>query len=211
MDIDEVRAGYDRVADEYAARLADELEHKPFDRAWLDGVGDRLATDARVVELGCGDGHIAGYLASRSLTVEGLDLSPAMIRVAQKAYPGVHFRVGNVLALPYTDDSIDALVAFYSIVNLTADDCETAFSEFTRVLAPGGLVTLAFHVGDETRRAEDWWGTGANLDFFFHPVSRVLAALTAAGLEVERVKERDPYAEPIEAQTRRAYVVAAKP
>jgi hypothetical protein len=32
----QLRASYDRVADEYVRRIYDELRHKPFDREWLD-------------------------------------------------------------------------------------------------------------------------------------------------------------------------------
>jgi ubiquinone/menaquinone biosynthesis C-methylase UbiE len=211
MNSHEVRRAYDVVADQYHTRFADELAHKPFDRAWLDRFAAERIHDARVVEIGCGDGHVAAYLAERGLRVEGVDLSPEMIRVAQRGYPHLPFCVGDALALPFDDASLDAIVAFYSIVNLDADDCLAAFREFARVLRAGGVATLAFHIGDEMLRVESWWGTTASLDFYLHPLERVCGQLRAAGFEVLRCEEREPYAPEVEAQTRRGYLLVRAP
>ena len=211
MNIDEVRRGYDLVAPEYTRRLADELDNKPYDRAWLAAFAERVPEGGRIVELACGDGHVADYLKrSTSLGIEGLDLSPNMIECARSRYPEIEFRVGDLLALPYDDASVDALVCFYGIVNLAAPACQTAFSEMARALRPGGMLTLAFHVGDRTQRVVDWWGTGADLDFFFHDTARVRAQLREASFDVELAEERQPYDQLVEAQTDRAYVLAVR-
>ncbi|HEY6599085.1 MAG TPA: class I SAM-dependent methyltransferase [Pseudomonadales bacterium] len=208
MDVDEVRTAYDTVAKLYHTRFADELAQKPFDRAWLDRFAEGCARDDRVIEVGCGDGHVAAYLAKRGVRVEGLDLSSEMVAVARTAYPALAFASGNLLALPLADASVDAIVAFYSIVNLEAHDCVVAFGEFRRVLRANGRVTLAFHIGAEKLRLENWWETGANLDFHLHPLERVCEQLRAAAFEVVECTTRKPYAENVEAQTRRAYVLA---
>ena len=211
MNSHEVRRAYDVVAGQYHTRFADELAHKPFDRAWLDGFVTERTRDARVVEIGCGDGHVAAYLAAQGLLVEGVDLSPEMVRVAKGGYPHLEFYVGDALALPFGDASFDAIVAFYSIVNLNAHDCLVAFREFARVLRKGGVATLAFHIGDERLRMENWWGTTASLDFFLHPPQRVCDQLCDAGFDVLRCEQREPYAPEVEAQTRRGYILANVP
>ncbi len=211
MNSNEVRRAYDTVAGEYHGRFADELTRKPFDCAWLDRFATEVVANGRVVEIGCGDGHVAAYLAKRRLRVEGLDLSPEMVLVAARAYPHLSFCVGDALSLPFDTGVLDAIVAFYSIVNLDSRDCADAFREFRRVLRAGGGLTLAFHVGDERLRVEHWWDTSASLDFHLHPLARVCEQLRAAGFEVIRSEERGPYAPDVEAQTRRGYVVARVP
>lgn len=208
MDIDEVRRAYDTVAREYHMRFAGELAHKPFDRAWLDRFADGCTRGDRVVEVGCGDGHVAAYLANRGLRVDGLDLSPAMVAVARNAYPTLTFASGNLLALPLADASVDAIVSFYSIVNLTPDDCAVAFAEFRRVLRPNGRVTVAFHDGHEKMRIENWWETNASLDFHLHPIEKICEQLREAAFEIVTCEMREPYAANVEAQTRRGYVLA---
>jgi hypothetical protein len=80
-----------------------------------------------------------------------------------------------------------------------------------RVLRPGGLLLLSFHVGDEIRHFDELWGQRVFLDFHFFRVGDIVGLLRETGFEVEEVVERPPYGEDVEAQTRRAYVFARKP
>ena len=210
MNTDEVRSAYDTVATQYQRRFAAELHHKPFDRAWLDAFAADGPAAARLIEVGCGDGHVTAYLAERGARIAGVDLSPVMAALARRTYPALLFAAADMRSLPLASASIDAIVAFYSIVNLAADDCADAFAEFARVLRRRGRVTLAFHAGDELRRVERWWGSEASLDFHLHPPGRICTQLRVAGFDVVRCKLREPYAEAIEAQTRRAYVLARR-
>ncbi len=206
MNIEEVRAAYDRVAQTYADRLGDELDHKPFDRQWLnDFVSD--SDPGGILEAGTGDGHVLNFVSPET-EATGLDLSTQMVEVASARYPHLSFVSASMFAMPFEKGAFTHLISFYSIVNLTSEDCNVAFREFRRVLAPGGCATLAFHEGDDVLREGNWWETGAALDFYFHPLERVVGQLEGAGFKVSRTHVRDPYAPTVEAQTRRAYVVA---
>lgn len=211
MNIDEVRSGYDTVAELYQLKLADELNAKPFDRRWLADFAILTRDCGRIVEIGCGPGHISNHLAGFGACIEGLDLSPQMIAIAKKAYPHLRFDTGNMLSLPYADHQLGAIVAYYSIVNLTPEDCSLAFSEFCRVLAPGGFLTLAFHLGAGVERVTDWWETDASIDFYLHNLDDITTRLHKAGLSVTRSESRETYGEAVEAPTKRAYLVAQSP
>jgi hypothetical protein len=80
-----------------------------------------------------------------------------------------------------------------------------------RVLRPGGLLLLTFHLGNETLHQREVWGQPVSLDFYLFQSSAVRRLLEAAGLAVEDVIERDPYAPDVEYQSRRAYLFARKP
>ena len=70
-----VAAEYDRLAEAYTAALDDELDGKPFDRWLLDRLAAGSAGD-QGLDVGCGPGQVAGYLAERGVIMTGLDLSP---------------------------------------------------------------------------------------------------------------------------------------
>jgi hypothetical protein len=78
-----------------------------------------------------------------------------------------------------------------------------------RVLRSGGLLLLAFHVGDEVVHFDELWGQAVSLDFHLFCADEVVGALRCAGFEVEKTVERDPYPK-VEAQTRRGYILATK-
>jgi SAM-dependent methyltransferase len=208
--MDDVRDSYDRVAADYVEHVAGELEHKPFDRAYLDRLATELADKGPVAELGCGPGHVGRYLHDRGVDISGLDLSPGMIEEAWRLNPGMQFVVGDMLDLPYADGSLAALVAFYSIIHFDSDQLDQAIREFRRVLRPGGLAAIAFHVGDEILHREEWWGHPISFDFHLLNPANVSRRAIVAGLTVEELLGRDPNPE-VEYPSRRAYMRLRRP
>jgi SAM-dependent methyltransferase len=203
-------AGYDRVAAEYAQHLYHELADKPFDRGFLDGLA-RSLPPGEVLDLGCGPGQVGRYLHDRGAAVRGLDLSAEMVKVAAGLNPRIEFHQGDMRGLPFADRSFAGVVAFYSIIHLGAGELAGVFREVWRVLVPGGRFALSFHVGQEVVHLDELWGIRTSLDFVFFQPEQVAAALGAAAFEELEIVERDPYAPPVEVQTRRCYVVARRP
>ena len=204
-----IRESYDRLAEEYARRLFDELRHKPLDRQLLDRFARQTKGDGDVCDMGCGPGHVARYLRDAGASVFGLDLSPGMLEQARKLSPDIPFREGNMMSLDIADGTLAGIAAFYAIVNIPRQSLPLAFREFERVLRPKGLLLLAFHAGDEVVPVEELWGQKISMDFFFFQPSEIRLALEAAGLTIEDVIEREPYPE-VEYPSRRAYIFARK-
>jgi ubiquinone/menaquinone biosynthesis C-methylase UbiE len=206
-----IRESYDRVADEYAHHIFSELDNKPLDRQLLTRFVSEVKGRGDVCDIGCGPGHIARYLHDADTSVFGLDLSAGMLLEAQRLNPEIPFRQGNMLALDLPDASLAGITAFYAIVNLARESLPQVFREMARVLQPGGLLLLSFHIGNETMHRDDWWDRQVNMDFHFLQPPAVQHDLETAGLTVEEVVEREPYAPGVEHQCRRAYIFARKP
>jgi SAM-dependent methyltransferase len=206
-----IRESYDRIADEYTRRIAGELQYKPLDRKLLERFAADVTARGEVCDLGCGPGHVARYLRDAGARVFGLDLSPGMLEEARQSNPDILFREGNMVALDLPDGALAGIAAFYAVVNIPRETLPAVFREMARVLQPGGLLLLAFHVGDDTLREEELWGRPISMDFFFLQPSTVRRDLEAAGFTVEEIIEREPYAPEVEYQSRRAYVFARKP
>lgn len=208
--LSDYQSSYDRIAEEYAARIYGELDHKPLDRMLLDNFAARVRGTGLACELGCGPGHVARYLHDRGVDIFGLDLSPGMLEQARKLNPGLEFRQGNMLSLEVEDGSWAAIVAFYSIVHIPKADIPQVFREMNRALKLGGLLFLAFHLGDEVLPEEDLWGHRVSLDLVLFWRKEVERYLTNAGFSIVDSLERDPYAPEVEYQSRRAYILAKK-
>jgi SAM-dependent methyltransferase len=205
MDRDRVVAAYGVLAEEYGRRIAGELEHKPFDREKLDAFAARGKELGRIFDLGTGPGHVARHLEGAGADVVGGDISPAMIAEARRRNPDIEFRELDLLALDLPDASAGAISAFYAIVHFSLDDVEQAFREMRRVLVPGGLALVAFHVGTEVIHVAEEWGLVVDVDFVFFQPEDVAARAALAGLSVEEIAIREPYPD-VEYPSRRAYL-----
>ena len=149
----DIRTSYDNVAVSYAERVVDGAD---FEEASFDLLAQLV--DGLVLDVGCGPGRTTGVLAARGMRVVGIDLSPGMIEVARRDHPDLDFRVGSMTALDVPDGSVAGLVAWWSIIHLPRDVVPQAFAEFHRVLAPGGVLLLGFHVGTESTHKTSGYG-----------------------------------------------------
>jgi SAM-dependent methyltransferase len=205
-----VRESYDRLSEEYARRIFGELAHKPLDRELLD----RFARETRrgvVCDVGCGPGHVARHLHDAGADAMGLDLSPRMIEIARELNSKMRFETGDMLALPLASGSLAGVAAFYAIVNIPESSLPAVFAEMYRVLRPGGLLLLAFHIGGESLFVDELWGQRVTMNFYFFETKAIERLLLAAGFTIGDTTERDPYAPEVEHQSRRAYIFARKP
>jgi ubiquinone/menaquinone biosynthesis C-methylase UbiE len=206
-----IRDSYDTLAKEYAAHLFGELKDKPFDQELLDRFASEVRGRGEVCDMGCGPGQVTRYLHEAGVTMFGLDLSPGMLEQARKLNPAIRFRTGNMLALELEEQSLAGITAFYAIVNLPKESLPLVFQEMHRVLQPSGLLLLAFHVGNQVVQVEELWGQPVAMEFFYFQPSAIRQYLGTAGLEIEQIIERGPYAPEVEHQSQRAYIFARKP
>lgn len=203
----DIRESYDSAAAAYALYLSAELERKPLDRHLLNRFAEETRDRGLVADLGCGPGHVARYLSQQGVTIFGLDISPKMIAIARSASPDLDFRVGDMRHLDVGDGCLVGVVMFYAVVHCDAAELTPLFQEVRRVLEPGGLALVAFHVGEKVIHVDDVFGACVSLDFRFHVPDRVVEALRSANLSVVEHVEREPYVG-AEYPSRRCYLVA---
>ncbi len=120
-----------------------DLVMKPFaDRARRHAIELlRLQPGERVLLSGAGTGLDVPYLHTR-VKIVGIDLSPDMLRKAQKKATGrdISLLEMDAQALDFTDDSFDAVVL--NLILSVVPDGAVAFHEAWRVLRPGGRAVI---------------------------------------------------------------------
>jgi demethylmenaquinone methyltransferase/2-methoxy-6-polyprenyl-1,4-benzoquinol methylase len=135
----EVRAMFDRISPVY-----DFMNHAMtvgLDRRWR-----RLAAEAvvrpgdAVLDACCGTGDLALAAERAGGRVTGLDFSERMLDRARAKSTDVEWVQGDVLALPFDDESFDAVTVGFGVRNV--DDLEAGLRELRRVLRPGGRIGI---------------------------------------------------------------------
>jgi SAM-dependent methyltransferase len=207
MEPDDVRISYDAVAESYAQRFLDELSRKPFDRDLLERFA-RECPRGRVIDVGCGPGHVGRFLADLGLDVTGVDLSPAMIDIARKLNGGMRFDVGDMRHLDFRDGEVMGIVAFYSLIHIARDDVPAVLRELHRVIACDGRLLLAVHGGTGSITADDFLGHQVRFEATLFELAELGGIVEEMGFRVDDALRREPY--DFEAQTPRLYVAATR-
>ena len=205
-----IRHSYDRVAREYADQIYGELANKPFDRDLLDRFAVRVRERGWVGDFGCGPGQIARYLRDHGVKSFGLDLSAGMLAEARRLNPDIDFVQSSMLELGIGSEKLAGIAAFYSVIHIPRARLVQAFREMYRVLQPGGLCLITFHLGSEDTHHDDFLGQKVDLDIALFTTTEMAEYLQEAKLTVEKAVEREPYAPEVEYQSRRGYVLSKK-
>lgn len=111
-----------------------------WDPSHLDRV-DRLmplAPGSKVLEVGCGSGHLTRRLAERGVDIVGIDANPNAAAVAGTDL----VRTMQAESLSFDDDSFDAIVSVHAIEHIPA--LEAALMEMARVLRPAGAALFIY-------------------------------------------------------------------
>lgn len=178
--------GYERQMGRWSRRLA-----QPF----LDFVG--VEEHERVLDLGCGTGHLAAAIAARTATtaVEGIDIAPAYIAhaLAHNPDPRLAFNVGDACALQFPDHHFDRVLSLL-VLHFVPRSTE-AIAEMRRVARPGAVVAatvwdarggfVANRMFFDTAAALDPQGGERRARNYTRPLTRpgeLAAAWRAAGL-----------------------------
>ncbi|HVE08078.1 MAG TPA: methyltransferase domain-containing protein [Paraburkholderia sp.] len=129
-------AGWERTADVYQATFGDVTRQSS--GALLDALG--VGAGTRFLDVATGPGYVAGLAAQRGAQALGVDFAQAMIDAATHAYPDAAFRLGSADALPFDNDSFDAVGISFGILHFA--DPDKALAEAWRVLRRGGKIAF---------------------------------------------------------------------
>lgn len=158
------------TTDSHSTSIRDEFAHQAdaFARSptmslaeTLDAVVELVPEDgeARWAEVACGPGLISRAMAPRVGSVQGLDLTPAMIDKARAeagaaGVENVSFEVGDATGLDLAPDSFDGAITRFSLHHIPAP--VRVLEEMRRIVKPGGWVVVADHVTDDDGEAAAW-------------------------------------------------------
>jgi malonyl-CoA O-methyltransferase len=190
-----IRSGYDRWAPVYDhdANPLPALE-EPFVRAAVGDVRGLAALD-----LGCGTGRHALWLAAAGATVTAVDFSEGMLAAARRK-PGagaVRFLLHDLHEpLPFSEGTFDLAVSGLVLEHLR--DLTGFFREARRVLRPGGrAVVSAMHPamflrGSQARFTDPVSGERVQPGSFPHQMGDFVMAAVGAGFRLEGIGEYAP-------------------
>lgn len=176
-----------------------------------------LSADMHVLDVGCGLGGAARFVASRySCRVTGIDLTGEYVETgnALSKWVGLDRRIslhqGSALAMPFADQSFDS--AYLLHVGMNIEDKEELASELARVLRPGACLGIydVMRTGEGDLAFPVPWAATAELSAVTEP-ERYKNALQAAGFAVIAERNRRDFALTFFAELRAKSAAAGGP
>jgi demethylmenaquinone methyltransferase/2-methoxy-6-polyprenyl-1,4-benzoquinol methylase len=137
---DSVRTMFDRIAPVYD--LMNHVMTAGLDIRWRRRAAEAaVRTGDRVLDAACGTGDLAiADLKAGAGKVTGLDFSPRMLERARAKHASIEWLQGDMLALPFADETFDAATVGFGVRNV--ENLELGLRELRRVLRPGGRLAI---------------------------------------------------------------------
>ncbi len=183
----EVQHMFDRISRRYD--LMNRVMTLGIDKRWRREAirAAKVDPSTRALDVCCGTGDISFLLAEAGAEhVTGLDFSEGMLEQARRRQKGhrdpeaatrIEFVQGDALALPFDDDSFDAITVSFGVRNV--EDIAKAFREFARVGRPGARI-VCLEITRPKWRVSNWF-----YDIWFDRIVPLLGALIS--------RDRDAY------------------
>ncbi|MBU1198900.1 MAG: class I SAM-dependent methyltransferase [Nanoarchaeota archaeon] len=131
---------YDKIAEPYAKEFSKPSEH-------IEEFLDLLPKKAKIIDVGCGVGVDAGFMASKGFKVIGIDLSKEMLNIARQKYPQLDFRQQDIRKLDFPSNLFDGIFASCSLIHIPKNDVFALLENFHHLLKKEGVIYISLQGG----------------------------------------------------------------
>lgn len=157
---------WDAAADGYD----DERKADPVYAACLAEVVRDLRPHGRVLDAGCGTG-LQTALIGGDCEIHCVDFSRRSLAVLKRRLPEASTAAADIRALPFADESFDAVLCANALQHLNAEGHARAAGELLRVLKRGGRFAVSVHHYSVQKQRAGWIKEGkpgqAGIDYIY--------------------------------------------
>lgn len=177
-----VADAYDHIAEPFRARANDLLSERK--QEYLDRLTGGLATDARVLDLGCGSGAPYTAWLSERYRVLGVDISRGQLEIGRLKVPAASYVLGDMSSVAFRAASFDAIAALYSTIHVPREEQQALLERLHAFLTPGGRLFAVMGAKEWEGTEEDWLGMGSTMFWSHYDAKTNLSLVQQAGFRV---------------------------
>jgi SAM-dependent methyltransferase len=171
-----------------AERYAEKYFHLDLYDRYLERFVKRIESqNASVLDVACGPGNVAGYLAKvrPDLKLVGVDLAEGMIKQARLRVPSAEFLVKDCRHVDELEQVFDAAAFAFGLSYLTNDDANRFFHSLNAVLADSATLYLSTITGAARWSGFETSGSGERVYIEYRTVGDIVSMVERAGYRVD--------------------------
>jgi O-antigen biosynthesis protein len=128
------------TGERYTSATSGEIKHEHYHRYFFSL---QFCSKKVVLDIASGEGYGSALLGIVAQEVFGVEIAPAAVSHASRNYRSarVSFTIGDCIAIPLSDASVDVVVSFETLEHLA--DQKKFFCEIKRVLRPDGMLVIS--------------------------------------------------------------------
>ncbi|WP_133128528.1 class I SAM-dependent methyltransferase [Legionella nagasakiensis] len=164
-----IKTSYDNIADTWFEKREWYIEQPS-----VDELIAHLHPGATILDVGCGSGKpIAAYLIEKGFDVYGVDISPKLLKYAERIIPKDKLFLADICNFK-TDTHFDAIVCWFALFHIHASKHLEMLKRFHSFLKPKGILLITFadtsHAVDMTHTVIDEYTIESDMfgERFYH-------------------------------------------
>ncbi len=168
--------------------------------------------NADILELACGPGNLTRYILKKrpDFKLLGTDLAPNMLAIAELINPGARFIALDCRQITTLEKKFHGVVCGFCLPYLSAEECNTLFSNIATILNPGGAVYIStMEENEHSRSGMQTTAAGEQMYLHYHQGKILLSLLKENGFTVIK-EERKKYVDHNGNHTTDLLIVASK-
>jgi predicted TPR repeat methyltransferase len=124
----------------------------------------------KILEIGCGPGNITRYILSKrsDFKIEGIDVSPNMVKLAKENNPSANFKVMDCREIDSLTQKFDAVMCGFCMPYLSKEDCVKLIKDCSSLLNADGIIYFSVIEGDYEQSGYEAGSSGDNSYVYYH-------------------------------------------
>lgn len=175
---------FDKNADDYRAKFMDfDLYNDTFD-LFCNSIAVQQAS---ILDIACGPGNITRYIlrVRPDFRVLGIDLAPAMLRIAAEYNPTANFELMDARDIRNTGNRYDGIMCGFCLPYLSEEEAVNLIHDSAALLNEDGVLYLSTMEEDDNNKSGIRHSSqGDELFMHYHRAAYLLEAIKESGLQL---------------------------
>lgn len=180
---------YNRIANKYDEEYGNDLSDTPYIDIFLSKTWGN-----RILDIGCGTGTLSEYIANKGYTVDAIDFSEEMLKIARNKIKNVNFIQMDMRNIDI-DKKYNGIMLAYSLFHISKKEVIKAIESYYNLLEDNGTMLIILQEGEGEKYVEENLEKGLKKFVNYYSFEEIEKVLNANHFEIIEKMRKKPLSE----------------